>query len=158
MPFDEDGFEVIEDVVDEATIDSILSELDPASREVTGAGFRNAEKKFNSIKALANCTAILSMASHYLSGTSQLVRAILFIKSNQNNWLVTWHQDRTVSVSSKFEERGWGPWSEKDGVLHVQPPLDVLNQMVTFRIHMDDTSKENGCLDRECTRARCLQP
>ena len=41
---------------------------------------------------------------------------------------------------------GWKAWSIKDGIHHVQPPLEVLNNMVTFRIHLDDTNEENGCL------------
>jgi len=49
-------------------------------------------------------------------------------------------------VSDKAEIEGWGPWTLKDGVHHVQPPLEILNNMVTFRIHLDDTNESNGCL------------
>jgi ectoine hydroxylase-related dioxygenase (phytanoyl-CoA dioxygenase family) len=31
-------------------------------------------------------------------------------------------------------------------MVHVQPPIAVLNQMITFRIHLDDSSQANGCL------------
>lgn len=41
---------------------------------------------------------------------------------------------------------GWGPWSLKDNAHHVQPPLEVLNYMFTFRLHLDDADKNNGCL------------
>lgn len=34
----------------------------------------------------------------------------------------------------------------KDGVLHVQPPIDVLQQMITIRIHLDASTASNGCL------------
>jgi ectoine hydroxylase-related dioxygenase (phytanoyl-CoA dioxygenase family) len=40
----------------------------------------------------------------------------------------------------------FGPWSEKAGVLHVQPPRDVLEQMLTVRLHLDDCDAENGPL------------
>ena len=89
---------------------------------------------------------IISKAKSYLSESVGLVRAILFNKTPENNWLVTWHQDRTVAVSDKFDKHEWGPWSIKDEIHHVQPPIEVLAQMVTFRIHLDDTSLENGCL------------
>lgn len=51
-----------------------------------------------------------------------------------------------MAVSKQFKEAGWGPWSIKDGVHHVQPPISVLNQMVTFPVHLDGSSEENGCL------------
>lgn len=41
---------------------------------------------------------------------------------------------------------GWGPWSIKDNTHHVQPSESVLNDMVTFRIHLDDSNADNGCL------------
>jgi ectoine hydroxylase-related dioxygenase (phytanoyl-CoA dioxygenase family) len=34
----------------------------------------------------------------------------------------------------------------KEGVLHVQPPPQVLDKMITLRVHLDDTHEENGCL------------
>ncbi len=85
-------------------------------------------------------------AQEYLCGTPKFVRAILFNKTFNNNWLVTWHQDKTVAVSTKFERDGWGPWSIKDSTNHVQPPIEVLNYMITLRIHLDDIDEKNGCL------------
>ncbi|ACS93527.1 conserved hypothetical protein [Teredinibacter turnerae T7901] len=60
--------------------------------------------------------------------------------------MVSWHQDKTVAVTKKFNDPGWGPWSLKDGVQHVQPPIDVLQQMITIRIHLDASTASNGCL------------
>ena len=85
-------------------------------------------------------------ASEYLSGNPNIVRVILFDKTPENNWLVAWHQDKTIALSGKADIEGWGPWSMKDGTHHVQPPLEVLNNMVTFRIHLDDATPDNGCL------------
>ncbi len=81
-----------------------------------------------------------------MNGKAKFVRSILFNKTSQNNWLVSWHQDKTVAVSERFEKPGWGPWSTRDRAHHVQPPLEVLNQMITFRIHLDQATKENGCM------------
>jgi len=82
----------------------------------------------------------------YLRGKPYFVRAILFNKTPENNWYVTWHQDRTVAVSKKLQALGWGRWSTKSNILHVQPPLDVLNSMATFRIHLDSSDAKSGCL------------
>ncbi|NES86888.1 MAG: phytanoyl-CoA dioxygenase family protein [Moorea sp. SIO2B7] len=62
------------------------------------------------------------------------------------NWLVPWHQDKTIITERKSTLEGWGPWSKKDGVHHVQPPLKILNKIITFRIHLDPSSIDNGCL------------
>jgi ectoine hydroxylase-related dioxygenase (phytanoyl-CoA dioxygenase family) len=34
----------------------------------------------------------------------------------------------------------------KDGLMHVQPPIAVLEQMLTVRLHLDDCNSSNGPL------------
>lgn len=146
MDFNESGFELIDDFIPADLASLIINDVETDLLKCTGGGIRNAEKKFSSISNLASSAYIIGQAEKYLPGRATLVRAIVFDKSPENNWLVAWHQDKTVSVSSKFEADGWGPWSVKDGVYHVQPPLDVLEKMVTFRIHLDESNLQNGCL------------
>lgn len=146
MPLNDDGFELVEDFISAEVADSIINETETELATIKGGGIRNADKKFQSIATLANSKKILSQATKYLKGKPNLVRAVLFDKSPANNWLVTWHQDKTVALSSTFEMTGWGPWSVKDEVHHVQPPLDVLEEMVTFRIHLDESTLKNGCI------------
>lgn len=140
------GFEIIDDLLSQHQISSINKELGSVNLPISTGGIRNAEKKFSFVKELIASNTLIDSVKQYLNGESKLVRAILFDKTSENNWLVTWHQDRTVAVSEKFDDPKWGPWSIKDGVHHVQPPLAVLNKMITFRIHMDDTDEQNGCL------------
>ena len=142
----ENGFEIIDGFLNQHQVDSICEELSLIKLPTKAGGFRNAEKKFDFIKELVSSDILTKSAQNYLEGEPNLVRVILFDKTPENNWLVTWHQDRTVAVSEKFYDEEWGPWSIKDEVHHVQPPLEVLNQMITFRIHLDDTNEENGCL------------
>jgi ectoine hydroxylase-related dioxygenase (phytanoyl-CoA dioxygenase family) len=123
-----------------------LSDIASLDAEDIKAGLRNADKKLLSITKLAQSALLTQKAEHYLGNPAQLVRAILFDKSPDNNWLVSWHQDRTICVSHQLHIDGWGPWTIKDEVHHVQPPLEVLNQMVTFRIHLDEATPDNGCL------------
>jgi len=122
------------------------SDLGSVELPQSAGGIRNAQTKFQSIRSFSSSRHVLDQAATYLNGAPKFVRAILFNKTSSNNWLVTLHQDKTVAVSRMFSLDGWGPWSEKDGVLHVQPPIEVLNSMVTFRIHLDATSEQNGCL------------
>lgn len=146
MPSLDAGYEIIGEFLSRDQLISINNEVESVGLPARAGGIRNAEKKFSSVRDLANSEKLYALANAYLSGAPSLVRAILFNKTTDNNWLVIWHQDRTVAVSEKFEMPLWGPWSVKEGVHHVQPPVEVLNQMVTFRIHLDDANQENGCL------------
>lgn len=66
------------------------------------------------------------------------VRALLLDKRPGHNWAVGWHQDRTIAVRERIETAGYGRWSIKDGVPHVEPPARILQAMVTLRLHLDD--------------------
>ena len=41
---------------------------------------------------------------------------------------------------------GYGPWTVKQNQYAVQPPLDILENNFTIRIHLDDTDENNGAL------------
>jgi hypothetical protein len=146
MSFSNNGFELTDDFLTAEEIDRIKSELEQLTPSTPSAGIRNADKKFATIRSLITSRKFLDKAKQYLSGNPRIVRAILFDKTPDNNWLVTWHQDKTICVSEKKGITGWGPWTLKDGIHHVQPPLDILDQMVTLRIHLDDSTLKTGCL------------
>jgi ectoine hydroxylase-related dioxygenase (phytanoyl-CoA dioxygenase family) len=141
------GYRVLKGVFSYSEIESILREFGAASLDEGRGGIRNAEKVFPVVSNLAAHEKVFGLVSGLLAGDVKLVRAIYFDKEPGNNWLVSWHQDRTVALSTRFESEGWGPWTLKDGTIHVQPPIEVLNSMVTVRIHLDDTTRENGCLN-----------
>ncbi len=70
----------------------------------------------------------------------------MFDKTPRSNWKVPWHQDLTIAVSERREVAGFGPWSVKDGLPHVQPPASLLERIVALRLHLDDTPAANGAL------------
>ena len=144
--FDQTGFKLIQNFLSIGEIDALSSTIESHAMNNAKGGIRNAEKVFPAVNKLATSDKLIQAARPYLTGRPNFVRAILFDKSPTNNWLVSWHQDKTVAISEKMEKEGWGPWTVKDSVNHVQPPLQVLDDMVTFRLHLDDTTKENGCL------------
>lgn len=74
------------------------------------------------------------------------VRAVLFDKSEGNNWSLGWHQDRTVVVRARREVENYGPWSVKTGLQHVAPPFEILAGMATLRIHLDEVDGDNAPL------------
>lgn len=74
------------------------------------------------------------------------VRAVLFDKSAAANWSLAWHQDRTICVRARREVTGFGPWTVKAGLLHVAPPMALLERMVTIRVHLDPVPADNAPL------------
>jgi ectoine hydroxylase-related dioxygenase (phytanoyl-CoA dioxygenase family) len=74
------------------------------------------------------------------------VWGILFNKTDEANWKVTWHQNCVITVAARSEIPGWGPWSVKAGVHQVRPTSAVISRMLAVRIHLDDCDAENGPL------------
>ena len=74
------------------------------------------------------------------------VRAILFDKNADQNWSLGWHQDRTIAVRQRIDIDGFRPWSVKTGMVHVEPPFELLAKMVTVRAHLDAVPETNAPL------------
>ncbi|MDN3637840.1 phytanoyl-CoA dioxygenase family protein [Simiduia curdlanivorans] len=140
------GYDLIENFIFQSELTAILEETKAALLSEKGGGIRNAEKKFRTILAFAQSSRVIKCAERFLSGQPQLARAILFNKRPGKNWLVTWHQDKTIALSSRFNKSGWGPWSLKDGAHCVQPPSHVLDNMIALRVHLDESTAANGAL------------
>lgn len=140
------GIEILTGLPLREQLRAVADEVAASPESVGACGIRDAEKKFASLSRLLMEESVLAKPRDILHGEPRLVRAIFFDKTPDGNWLVTWHQDRTVAVDRRFEAPGWGPWSLKDGVHHVQPPLEVLENMLTLRLHIDAADKANGCL------------
>lgn len=73
-------------------------------------------------------------------------KAIYFDKPSQSNWYVSWHQDLPINVSEKIETNGFKAWTKKGNVTSVIPPIEYLQNIITIRIHLDDTTRHNGAL------------
>jgi len=81
-----------------------------------------------------------------LGPATRPVRMILFDKSATTNWALGWHQDRTIVVRNREKVPGFGPWTTKSGLLHVAPPIGLLERMMTIRIHLDPVPETNAPL------------
>ena len=89
---------------------------------------------------------LTAIASIRLKRAAIPVRAILFDKSLDTNWALGWHQDRTIAVAGKNEVIGFGPWSRKAGIDHVEPPFEIIEAMLTLRVHLDPVDAKNSPL------------
>ena len=74
------------------------------------------------------------------------VQCTFFDKSGDNNWLVPLHQDLSIPIRERVPHPDCSGWSEKEGVLYVQPPVAVLESLVAVRAHLDDCGSANGPL------------
>jgi Phytanoyl-CoA dioxygenase (PhyH) len=90
--------------------------------------------------------AIGRLATALLGEGARPVRAVVFDKTAELNWAVPWHQDRTIAVRERRDVPGFGPWSTKSGLIHVEPPFDILSGMITIRAHLDDCGDGNAPL------------
>jgi len=86
------------------------------------------------------------LAAGAIGPDARPVRAVLFDKTAEANWRLGWHQDRTIAVVRKQEIEGFGPWSVKAGLVHVEPPFAFLERMVTLRVHLDPVGPDNAPL------------
>lgn len=98
------------------------------------------------VRRLAASEPVKALLDSLFSKKSFAVRRILFNKTPDANWKVVWHQDRTIAVCERKEVAGFGPWSIKAGVQHVQPPVYVMSKMVAIRLHLDESRESNGPL------------
>lgn len=144
--FNQHGFEVCRKQLESEYMENVKRQVSLTHQKLNSAGIRQLEKKFSSIQDIAQHTRILAIAERALGNKASLVRGLFFDKTPDRNWLVGWHQDKTVSVNRKFSHYEWRAWSLKEGVYHVQPPLEVLEKMVTLRIHIDHCNLNSGCL------------
>ncbi|HWE94654.1 MAG TPA: phytanoyl-CoA dioxygenase family protein [Tepidisphaeraceae bacterium] len=120
----------------------------PAAREKDNRlyAMRDLLRLVPSVRDLAASPAIRDLVEPVLGASARAVRGILFDKTAQANWKVAWHQDLSIAVKSKVDVSGFGPWSVKAGIPHVQPPAEVLANMLTVRLHLDDCTEDNGPL------------
>lgn len=75
-----------------------------------------------------------------------LTKSIFFDKAENANWYVTWHQDTTIHVKERIETEGYSGWTKKGNAWGVIPPVEILKNTLTIRIHLDEANSGNGAL------------
>jgi hypothetical protein len=145
MPADfaRDGAIHIPNVLSVGELAALRALADDAVSARPGARLRDAGV-LDDILAATGRVGVL--AARLTTPAARPVRAVMFDKTPDANWAVAWHQDRTLPVVERIEVEGFGPWSTKDGLLHVAPPFEILAQMVTLRVHLDPVDTANAPL------------
>ena len=147
------GFSVIGNVFSDQEIEKIISVIQ--NMDTSKETFRKSEDLFAIRQFLKEVPEVknlifnenLKIIIREIFGENYfVVKSIYFDKPEKSNWYVAYHQDLTISVDKKINLENFGPWTTKLNQFAVQPPLDILENIFTVRIHLDDTDENNGAL------------
>jgi ectoine hydroxylase-related dioxygenase (phytanoyl-CoA dioxygenase family) len=141
-----DGFALVENALLQVELAVAIEALDAAGSAKGRAGRRNVTDEIPELRGIACSPRIHAIAQEVLGEGAFVVRVLLFDKTPGANWAVGWHQDSAIAVREKVEAPGFFGWSVKAGVPHVHPPAEILERMVTLRVHLDDCGEDNGPL------------
>jgi len=149
----DEGFVIIEDVFTDQEIEKLLLLISQANN--SNPNFRKTKdlfairqffREFPGTVDIVFNDRLRSIISAYFGNDYFVVKSIYFDKPKASNWFVAYHQDLMISVDKKMDIDGYGPWTAKQNQFSVQPPLPILEDNFTIRIHLDDTTGENGAL------------
>ena len=147
---EQQGFCVVPDIAGAPTIAALKMVFEQAAfaraeRDGQTYGARNL-LGLAEVRAAVTLPTVAACLLPILQEGFSAVRGIFFDKTAGANWPVLWHQDMSLALRERRELPGWNNWSVKRGVIHVQPPPEILARMITMRLHLDDCPTENGAL------------
>jgi hypothetical protein len=118
------GFAVVPSCLNDETVKRLGSEISD-----TSYGVRNL-LAVPVVRELAGSDPVRTLAEALLGKKCFAVKDTFFNKTQESNWKVAWHQDLTIMVQKRREVQGFGPWTVKAGIAHVQPPAGVLSRIL----------------------------
>jgi hypothetical protein len=145
MQAGECGYVLVPEVLTFGECDSLIDSLTVSSIARSRAGVRHLMST-DEIAKFASDRRLLEIAARCLGVGAVPFRATLFDKSSRTNWLIPWHQDTALPLSSRFDAPGWGPWSQKGGIDYSHAPAWALSQVIALRVHLDSSRADNGPL------------
>jgi ectoine hydroxylase-related dioxygenase (phytanoyl-CoA dioxygenase family) len=148
------GFAILNDVFTEGEVADILSAIEridssgPSFRKRTHLyAIRCLFKEARELFPLVFTEKIKQLVKNIAGSKCFVIKSIYFDKPASSNWFVSFHQDLIINVISKAGLEGYSHWSRKENYFSVQPPLHVLENIYTLRIHLDATDQDNGALN-----------
>jgi hypothetical protein len=121
------GFAIVPSLLDMAEVEQLRTRVanvhttEAVRRRRETYAVRNLPQVPPEIAAFVTSGKIQALAERAMGGRAVAVRGILFDRTQNANWLVPWHQDLTICVKEKIDVPGFGLWTLKAGVNHVQP-------------------------------------
>jgi len=147
------GFSIANDIYSSQEIKQIIALIE--SRDSSNERFRKSTAIFairqffkeipQSIDLILN-NNLKNIIQHVLGNDYFIAKSIYFDKPAASNWSVPYHQDLTIAVDKKVNLENFNFWTFKQNQFAVQPPLPILENNYTIRIHLDKTDETNGAL------------
>ncbi len=151
---DSHGGVVLAEAIDGGELDRLACLLtslptDDAVRQREGAVYasRNVLALCSGLVDAWRSDVLVELLVSVLGDGVGLVRGLYFDKPPQQTWALPWHKDLTIAVREPREVAGYSKPRLRAGVWHCEPPVEVLEAMLTLRIHLDDVTSENGPLE-----------
>jgi hypothetical protein len=98
------------------------------------------------VGSVATCLGKELVEAGVLPKEAVAVQAIGFDKTPSTNWKVVWHQDVMFPFSRRTCALGFDMPSIKDGVHFSRPPIDILDELLAVRLHLDRCDLTSGPL------------
>jgi hypothetical protein len=152
------GFVVVASQLPPETIQRLASELTsslndshPDSHPLASRGTvyaaRNPLDVLPDVQRLWQQSALGPLLREILGPQLGLVRGLFFDKPPGRSWWLPWHKDMTIAVKNNaLPSRRFTRPTIKAGVPHVIAPVELLEQMLTVRLHLDAVTTDNGPL------------
>ena len=150
--FRERGYSIIPEVIGRDVIDHLRITLEnipdgqAVRRKRSVYGVRTLLELSPEVRELAASEAVRRFVTPILGESAFATRAVFFDKVPDANWALGWHQDSVIAVKSRRDVPGFIAWGQKAGVWQVQPPPEILADMLAIRVHLDDCGPDNGPL------------
>ena len=153
IELEKNGYSVLADLYSDIEISQILDCIKNAEQD--GNSFMKTKDLFairqliKNVPELSNLMLdkrLIELISELSESDYFLTKAIYFDKPSESNWFVAYHQDLSISVDKKADLENYVNWTFKKGQYGVQPPIQILKDTITIRIHLDKTDKNNGAL------------
>lgn len=162
MDLEKDGFTLLRAVISPDQCDKIsqqvTSALDQNERAaIHGSGDQPARSRlvggrnllslWDGWRPLVEHPAVADLIGRQVGSGAGLVRGLYFDKPPGQGWALALHRDRTIAVAEHCEPAE--PFSKptrKGGVPHVQATNELLDRMLTIRLHLDPMCDQNGPL------------
>jgi ectoine hydroxylase-related dioxygenase (phytanoyl-CoA dioxygenase family) len=153
LQLEEEGYSIVNNIYSDDEINEILNYI---QKESTCNSTLNKTEELFAIRQLIKTKPellnvittpkLVEIISTFSKDVFFLTKAIYFYKPSDSNWFVAYHQDLSIAVDQKVALENFTNWTFKKGQYGVHPPLEILQNTITIRIHLDDTNKDNGAL------------
>lgn len=153
-----DGYAIIPAVFAPHEVDEIAGQLAGTLGAASGGmavrtrndavyAARNVDEWFPQALTLWRQDRLIELLRDVLGEQCGLVRVLYFDKPPAKPWSLPWHKDMTIAVvDNELPSEHFTNPTTKAGIPHVEAPEELLQRMLTLRIHLDDVDETNGPL------------